>query len=79
MQQGTDLIMYNAIEFNGYILKFSKLKTWAPNQNLQIIWIIQHINAIFQIRLSLVETMWKSSQIWGFSGLSLSLSLSLSL
>jgi len=32
------------IEFNSYVSKFSKSKTEVPNRNLQIIYIIRHIN-----------------------------------
>ncbi len=45
LQLQTDENINIVIEFNPYLPKFSKLKTQAPNRNLQIILIIRHINA----------------------------------
>jgi hypothetical protein len=44
LQLQTDENINIVIEFDPYVPKFSKLKTQAPNRNLQIILIIQHIN-----------------------------------
>jgi hypothetical protein len=45
LQLQTDENINIVIEFNPYVPKISKSKTQTPNRNIQIILIIQHINA----------------------------------
>ncbi len=45
LQLQTDENINIVIEFNPYVPKFAKSKTPVANRNLQIILIIQHINA----------------------------------